>query len=84
MPIGIAPRDGVGKAHFYSISSFTSFIPSNPGTGRVLVPVSHFGPRAAPKLYGSPELGVLIPSCIGDLAGAKKKGTNMVYMVYIC
>ena len=49
LPNGIAPRDGVGKAQFYSISSFTSFIPSNPGTGRVLVPVSHFGPRAAPK-----------------------------------
>ena len=52
--------------------------------GRVLVPVSHFGPRAAPKLYGSPELGVLFPSCIGDLAGAPKKKKDDFNVVYIC
>jgi len=32
-----------------------------------LASVSHF---FAPQLYGSPELGVPPPSCIGELAGA--------------
>ena len=32
-----------------------------------------FRPRAAPELYGSPELGVRGYSCIGGLAGAPQK-----------
>ena len=66
MPLGM----GWEKHQLTSISSFTSFTPSNPGA-RMGLGISFSFP--APKLYGSPELGVLIPSCIGDLAGGTKK-----------
>ena len=58
------------KSPNYSISSFTSFIPTNPGAragpgiSSLFPPLNH---------NGSPELGVPLPSCIGDLAGANKK-----------
>ena len=51
----------------------------SPGAGRVLVPVSHFLPL---NHNGSPELGVLFPSCIGDPAGALKKKVKYICMLY--
>ena len=67
------PRDGVEKALIYSISSFISFTPTIPwcqgGTWRQF----SFRLRAAPKLYGSPELGVRSPPVLEPLRGHKKK-----------
>merc|ERR1712026_478166 len=66
----ILPLGQGGNSPFYSISSFTSFIPTNPGAragpgiSSLFPPLNH---------NGSPELGVPLPSCIGELAGAKKK-----------
>ena len=63
MPLGM----GWEKHQLISISFFTSFIPSNPGA-RMGLGISFSFP--APQLYGSSELGVPPPSCIGELAGA--------------
>ena len=53
------PGDGVENSLIYSISSFTSFTPTIPWYQGGTWYQFSFRPRAAPKLYGSPELGVL-------------------------
>ena len=75
------PGDGVEKALIYSISSFTSFTPTIPWCQGGTWHQFSFRLRAAPELYGSPELGVWGPSCIGDPAGAPKKKSNITPFV---
>ena len=53
------PGDGVENSLFYSISSFTSFTPTIPGT------IWYQFSFPAPKPKGSSELGVFGLTCIG-------------------
>ena len=50
-----------------------SFPPTIPGTRVQSGISSHFGLKAAPKPYGSPELGVRNLTCIGGFMGAHPK-----------
>ena len=69
MPLG----EGVENYLITTISSFISFTPTIPWCQGGTWHQFSFRLRAAPELYGSPELGVRGPSCIGDPAGAPKK-----------
>ena len=79
-PTLMPPGMGWETHQLISISSFTSFTPTIPWCQGGTWHQFSFRPRAAPELYGSPELGVRGPSCIGDPAGAPKKKPDKKYL----
>ena len=72
-PTLMPPGMGWETHQLISISSFTSFTPTIPWCQGGTWHQFSFRLRAAPKLYGSPELGVLLLLYWRFKAGAPKK-----------
>ena len=81
MPLG----EGVGNYLFTSISSFHSFTPTIPWCQGGTWHQFSFRRKAAPELYGSSELGVLLLLYWRLKAGAPKKkasAENLVFAIF--